>query len=91
MSSLIDELFYSSFNPWSDHGATAAEKNPIYDMNQCKKTLFETMTDEQKILFQKYEVAQRSLSQVREPQIFKTGFRFGMRFAFEGLHTEDDI
>jgi len=90
MNSLIEELYHSNLNPWYDRGANGVEKKALHNMMESKKRLFESLTNEQRALFLRYESACEELAQIREPEIFKTGFQFGIRLSFEGLQTEEN-
>lgn len=90
MNSLIEELFYSNLNPWYGRGGNGVEKEPMFKIDQSRKDLLATLTDEQKAIFEAYEEASHELADIRELQIFKTGFQYGMRLAFEGTSVENE-
>ena len=59
-------------------------------LSKTEDTLTETLSDEQKTLFDKYNETNSKLCDISEKEAFIRGFKLGLRFMFEAMDDSSD-
>lgn len=90
MKKMIEELWNGEIDPQD----TLIKYNQEYhDLQhrqlQNESELLETLSDEQKVLFEKYCAIEVELSGISERETFTAGFKIAMRLAAEALYDAD--
>lgn len=87
MKDSIKELWYGNIQPQMDEQSNTQEMKQLCDyMNRHHEDLMATLTDEQKVIFEKYEDAWTEYSSLSEESIFVYAFKLGMQLAIESLN-----
>lgn len=84
MKSIIKELWYGNISGEMMNGeAIAQEKELMEYIVRHRSSLLETLSDEQKEIFEKLDVCYAELNDTREGEIFSYAFSVGARLAIE--------
>ena len=86
MKHVLEELYYGNIRPYANRRNDTIETQELIDsVHTIRKHLYETFTDSQKAIFDKYEQAWSEIISVSEKNAFSDGFRLGMQITIEGL------
>ena len=87
MKSILEELWYGNICPETDSRTTTPEMKQLMKyMAQHHDNLMETMTDEQKDIFERFDDCWGEYASLAEKSIFVYAFKLGMRLAIEVLN-----
>ena len=88
MTKIFDELWYGNIEPCAECKTPTKEMQELeHYIERHKKQLAESMTDEQKVIFEKFEDCLNELNEIVERRIFSYAFKMGSRIA---IGTLDD-
>ena len=91
MKSILEELWYGSICPETDSRTTTPEMKQLKEyMARHHDNLMETMTDEQKDIFERFDDCWGEYASLAEKSIFIYAFKLGMQLAIEVLISNDD-
>ena len=86
MKSIINELWHGNVCPQNDTRNNSPEMKELMEyMARHHDDLLETMTDEQKEIFEKFDDCWSEYTSYAEEAIFTYAFKLGMRIAIENL------
>ena len=86
MKSILEEMWYDNISPQSDSRKEIPEMKELMGyIVRHQENLMETMTDEQREIFEKYEDCWSEYAGLSEGAIFVYAFRLGARIAIEVL------
>lgn len=86
MRDIIKELWYGNIQPQTDEHSNTQEMKELHDyINRHHGDLMTTLTDEQKVIFEKYEDAWTEYNSLSEEAIFVYAFRLGVQLTIESL------
>ena len=89
MKNILHELWYGNINPCSDAVYDANEEKELKRMStQQYDKLSETLTDQQKEVFEKFIESDTEFTGIREREIFRYAFRLGARITFEVMSLD---
>ena len=84
MKSIIKELWHGNISPQEDSRNNSPEMKELMDyMARHHEDLLNTMTDEQKEIFEKFEDCWGEYATYAEEAIFEYAFKLGARLAIE--------
>ena len=84
MKSIIKELWHGNISPQEDSRNNSPEMKELMDyMARHHEDLLNTMTDEQKEIFEKFEDCWGEYATYAEEAIFEYAFRLGARLTME--------
>ena len=83
MNSVLEELWYGNVVPNENMGLSKEIKKNMKAVAEWHDTLYSTLEDEQKTLFEKFNDVSSELSDANERQIFIYAFRLGAKLALE--------
>ena len=87
MNSIINELWRGNLIPQDDTLTNSDEMKELLGyIARHHKALEESLSDEQKEIFDKFHDCSNEYMSLSEAAIFEYAFKLGMRFAFEGLN-----
>ncbi len=88
---IIKELWYGNVNP-NESGIfnTSKIKELTEYITQHRTALDETLSDEQKVLFEKFLDYRNEQESILETIIFEYGFKLGARFVAESLLSDGE-
>ncbi len=87
MKSILEELWYGNICPETDSRTTTPEMKQLMKyMARQHDNLMETMTDEQKDIFERFDDCWGEYASLAEKSIFVYAFKLGMRLAIEVLN-----
>ena len=87
MKSILEELWYGNICPETDSRTTTSEMKQLMKyMARHHDSLMETMTDEQKDIFERFNDCWGEYASLAEKSIFVYAFKLGMRLAIEVLN-----
>ena len=82
MKSVLEELYYGNIRPFANRREVSEEKQKVLQkMEDYRNQLLDSLTAEQKHLWEEYERYANELTSQSECEIFIDGFRLGVRFA----------
>ena len=82
----IKDLWYGNIVPEDDIRNRSPEMKQLMEyMARHHKDLLESMTDEQKVIFEKFDDCWCEYASLTEEAVFKYAFKLGMRIALETL------
>ena len=91
MKSILEELWYGNICPETDSRTTTPEMKQLMEyMARHHDNLMETMTDEQKDIFERFDDCWGEYASLAEKSIFIYAFKLGMQLAIEVLISNDD-
>ena len=86
MKSMIKELWHGNVCPQSDSRNNSPEMKELMEyMARHHDDLLKTMTDEQKVIFGKFDDCWSEYASLAETSIFENAFKLGMQIAIETL------
>lgn len=86
MKDIIKELWNGNIQPQTDEQSNTQEMKQLCDyMKRHHEDLMATLTDEQKVIFEKYEDAWTEYNSLSEEAIFVYAFRLGVQLTIESL------
>ena len=86
MKNMIKELWHGNINPQEDSRNNSPEMKELMEyMARHHEDLLNTMTDEQKEIFEKFEDCWGEYATYAEEAIFEYAFKFGAQLALEML------
>ena len=86
MKSVINELWLGNINPQNDSRNNSKELKELMEyMARHHEDLLKTMTDEQKVIFEKFDDCWSEYISLSEEAIFTYAFKLGMQIAIETL------
>lgn len=82
MQSIIEELYYGNVLPYERRMPRSGEYPRIAKyMSRNEESLIETLTEEQKEIFEKFKATVAELNGIEEAITFAIGFKLGLRLA----------
>lgn len=89
MESILEELWYGNICPNTDYRTQAEEENKLmrYIVTHHDK-LWETLSDTQKEIFQKFDDCRSELTEIEERSIFIYAFRLGAKMMIEVMTSD---
>ena len=88
---VIKELWHGNIVPQDDARNNTKEMKDIMGyMSRHHDELIESMTDEQKEIFAKFDDCWSEYMSLTEAAIFEYAFKLGMRIAIETLQSENE-
>ena len=91
MKSILEELWYGNICPETDSRTTTPEMKQLMEyMARHHDNLMETMTDEQKDIFERFDDCWGEYASLAEKSIFIYAFKLGMQLAIEVLISDED-
>ena len=91
MKSILEELWYGNICPETDSRTTTSEMKQLMKyMARHHDSLMETMTDEQKDIFERFDDCWGEYASLAEKSIFIYAFKLGMQLAIEVLISDED-
>ena len=91
MKSILEELWYGNICPETDKQSNSGEMKQLMKyMARHHDSLMETMTDEQKDVFERFDDCWGEYASLAEKSIFVYAFKLGMRLAIEILTSDED-
>ena len=86
MGKMISELWHGNIVPQSDSRNNSKEMKELMEyMSRHHGDLFESLTDEQKVIFEKFDDCWSEYASLAEAAIFEYAFKLGMNLAIETL------
>ena len=86
MESIIKELWHGNIVPEDDCRMRSPEMKQLMEyMALHHSDLLKSMTDEQKVILEKFDDCQSEYASLSEAEIFSYAFKLGMRIAIETL------
>ena len=86
MKSVINELWLGNITPQNDSRNNSKELKELMEyMARHHEDLLKTMTDEQKVIFEKFDDCWSEYVSLSEAAIFTYAFKLGMQVAIETL------
>ena len=86
MKSIIEELWYGNIVPMERITPETAEQKELVGLvERNREKLLDSLTEEQKIIFEKYEDVVWELCSLYERQTFEYGFKLAARIVVEVL------
>ena len=91
MKSILEELWYGNICPETDSRTTTSEMKQLMKyMARHHENLMETLTDEQKDIFERFDDCWGEYASLAEKSIFIYAFKLGMQLAIEVLISDED-
>ena len=89
MKSILEELWYGNICPETDKRSNSEEMKQLMKyMARHHDNLMETMTDEQKDIFERFDDCWNEYAGLAEKSIFVYAFRLGARIAIDVLAAD---
>ena len=86
MKSMIDELWYGNVSPMDDTRNNTEEMKELMSyIARHQEEMMATLTDEQKLIFEKFDDCWGEYSSKAEKAIFSYAFKLGVRLTLETL------
>ena len=86
MKSILEELWYGNVVPMERITPETAEQKKLIDLvERNREKLIDSLTEEQKIIFEKYEDVVWELCSLYERQAFEYGFKLAARIVVESV------
>ena len=90
MKSILEELWYGNICPETDKRSNPEEMKQLMKyMARHHDNLMETMTDEQKDIFERFDDCWGEYASLAEKSIFVYAFKLGARVTFEILGDKE--
>ena len=91
MRSTLEELWHGNISPETDSRTNTPEMKRLMEyMARHHDNLMETMTDEQKDIFERFDDCWGEYASLAEKSIFIYAFKLGMQLAIEVLTESKD-
>lgn len=91
MQKILEELWYGNLCPIENYRESCEQMSDLIEyIKRHRKDLKDTMTDEQKAIFEKLDDCEDELENMSQREIFAYGFRLGARIAIEVMRFELD-
>ena len=91
MKSILEELWYGNICPETDKRSSSEEMKQLMKyMARHHDNLMETLTDEQKDIFERFDDCWGEYASLAEMSIFIYAFKLGMQLAIEVLTENKD-
>lgn len=91
MQKILEELWYGNVCPIEGYSESREEASDLAEyIRKHRKDLKDTMTDEQKTIFEKLDDCEDELKNMSQREIFAYGFRLGARIAIEVMSLTVD-
>ena len=91
MRSTLEELWHGNISPETDSRTNTPEMKRLMEyMARHHDNLMETMTDEQKDIFERFDDCWGEYASLAEKSIFIYAFKLGMQLAIEVLNESKD-
>ena len=88
MQSIIEELYYGNVLPFERRTPKGGEYSHIIKLlTRNEEELLKTLTEAQKVTFEKFKSNVTELNGIDEVTSFAIGFKIGLRFAAESFVT----
>lgn len=85
---IIEELYYGNLLPSEKHAKLSDElKELLKLLNRNEDDLLKTLSDEQKIIFEKLKDCNREISEISEREAFLCGFQLGARIIIDVINN----
>ena len=89
MKSILEELWYGNICPETDKRSSSEEMKQLMKyMDRQHDNLMETMTDEQKDIFERFDDCWSEYASLAEKSIFVYAFRLGANIAIDILSAD---
>ena len=89
MNNPIKELWHGNICPQTDSRNNSLEMKQLMEyMARHHDELLKTMTDEQKVIFEKFDDCWSEYASLAESAIFEYAFKLGMNLAIETLFCD---
>ena len=90
MKSILEELWYGNICPETDKRSNSEEMKQLMKyMARHHDSLMETMTDEQKDIFERFDDCWGEYASLAEKSIFIYAFKLGARFVHEIMTIDE--
>ena len=87
---ILEELWYGNINPLEDSTDGNTEVKKLLSLVGCNRDkLCETMTEQQKADLAKYDDSVNEMYGIIEQEVFKYGFRLGVRIMLEAVKNKE--
>lgn len=84
---ILEDLFYGNLFPHEKCAKLDDEMKELLGLlNRNEEKLTTTLSNEQKITFEKYKDCNREISEICEREAFLNGFRLGARIIIESVN-----
>ena len=91
MKSILEELWYGNICPETDSRTNTLEMKQLMKyMARHHDNLMETMTDDQRDIFERFDDCWGEYASLAEKSIFIYAFKLGMQLAIEVLISDED-
>ena len=91
MQKILEELWYGNICPIESYRESHEQTSDLTEyIRRHRKDLKDTMTDEQKAIFEKLDDCSDELENMSRREIFAYGFRLGARIAIEVMRFDLD-
>lgn len=91
MKSILEELWYGNICPETDKRSSSEEMKQLMKyMARHHDNLMETMTDEQKDIFERFDDCWGEYVGLSDKVVFIYAFKLGMKLAIEVLISDED-
>ena len=85
---IIEELYYGNVVPNENHAKLSDElKELLKLLNRNEDEFLKTLSNEQKIIFEKLKDCNREISEICEREIFLNGFRLGAKIIVDVVNN----
>ena len=91
MKRTLIDLWYGNIDPREQAQANPQVPDLLKLLERNHEALSKTLTDDQKVILEKYQSCADEIYGFCERDSFIYGFRLGMRLAIEALTDENDI
>ena len=89
MRSILQELWHGNICSQTDSRNNSPEMKQLMEyMARHHDDLLKTMSDEQKVIFEKFDYCWSEYASLAESYIFEYAFKLGMNLAIETLFSE---
>jgi hypothetical protein len=87
----LEDLWYGNINPHETYlNGNCWFKHLLVLMSKNRDNLSDTLTEQQKVLLEKYDEAVNKMHSLAEQEAFQYGFSLGVRLMMEGISTKTD-
>ena len=91
MQKILEKLWYGDICPIENYRESQEQSSDLIEyIRRHRKDLKDTMTDEQKAIFEKLDDCEDELDNMSQREIFSYGFRLGARIAIEVMRFDLD-
>ena len=91
MIKILEELWYGNLCPIENYRESSEQMSDLIEyIRKHRKDLKDTMSDEQKAIFEKLDDCSDELDNMCQREIFSYGFRLGARIAIEVMRQDLD-